>query len=140
MSDSDLIKKAEELLAACQVVTIASVDGNGFPRPVPMAKGETQGCGVVWMATGADSVKVSDFRHNPKAGLCYEKDGSSVCLRGCVEIVADDNIRKAKWQDWYIKHFPGGPADPNYILLRFTAHEATIWIDRHFTHVELKQI
>lgn len=52
-SDCDLIRKAEALLAECSTVTIASVNSDGFPRPVPMAKGETQGCGIVWMATGA---------------------------------------------------------------------------------------
>lgn len=90
---SYLIKKAEQLLAECSTVTIASVNSDGFPRPVPMAKGDTDGCGIVWMAAGADSVKVADFRRNPKAGLCYDKDGASVCLRGIVEVVNDDSIR-----------------------------------------------
>lgn len=135
--NSDLIRKAEALLAECSAVTIASVNSDGFPRPVPMAKGETEGCGIVWMATGADSVKVADFMCNPKAGLCYDKDGSSVCLRGIVEIIDDADIRREKWQDWYINHFPGGPADPNYVLLRFTAKEATFWIDHEFAHIEL---
>lgn len=76
--DGRLRQKAEALLAECATVTIASVNSEGFPRPVPMAKGDTQGCGTVWMATGADSVKVADFRRNPKAGLCYDKGGSSV--------------------------------------------------------------
>lgn len=102
-----------------------------------MAKGETEGCGTVWMATGADSVKVADFRRNPKAGLCYDKGGASVCLRGMVEIIDDDNIRREKWQGWYINHFPGGPADPRYVLLRFVGREATIWIDNEFAHISL---
>lgn len=135
--NSDLIRKAEALLAECSAVTIASVNSDGFPRPVPMSKGDTEGCRTVWMATGTDSVKVSDFRQNPKAGLCYDKDGSSVCLRGFVEIIDDDRVLKEKWQDWYINHFPGGPADPNYVLLRFTAKEATLWIDHEFAHIEL---
>lgn len=72
-----------------------------------------------------------------KAGLCYDKDGASVCLRGTVEIINDVNIRREKWQDWYINHFPGGPADPNYVLLRFVGAEATIWIDHEFAHIQI---
>ena len=45
-----------------------------------MAKGDTQGCGTVWMATGTDSVKVADFKRNPKAGLCYDKGGSKASI------------------------------------------------------------
>lgn len=46
-----------------------------------------------------DSVKVADFRENPKAGLCYQKDGSNVCLRGMVEIIDDAAVRAEKWRD-----------------------------------------
>ena len=103
-----------------------------------MAKGHTVGCNEVWMATGADSDKVADFKINPKAGLCYSSAGDSVALRGTVEIITDDSIRKEMWQDWYIRHFPGGPTDPNYLLLRFIGTEATIWIDGEFAHENLK--
>ena len=139
MLPSNLIRKAEELLAECANVIIASVNSDGFPRPVPMAKGDTEGCGTVWMATGADSVKVADFKRNPKAGLRNDKGGSSVCLRGMVEIIDDDNTRREKWQDWYINHFPGGPDDPNYVLLRFVGTEATIWIDHEFAHIQYEE-
>lgn len=136
--ENELIKKAEVLLGKCSHVVIASVNPLGFPRPVPMAKGLTSGCGEVWMATGADSEKVSDFKQNPKAGLCYDRDGASVCLRGNVEVVTDPQIRNDMWQDWYINHFHGGPTDPNYLLLHFTGEEATIWIDNEFARIKLR--
>lgn len=134
-----LINKAENLLDKCSHVVIASVNPLGFPRPVPMAKGLTRGCNEVWMATGADSVKVRDFKHNSKAGLCYDYEGASVCLRGNVEIVTDSQTRKDMWQDWYINHFQGGPTDPNYLLLHFVGEEATIWIDNEFAHINLRR-
>lgn len=129
-----LVEKATALLAQCKEVTIASVDEDGCPRPVPMSKIHTVGCNEVWMATGAESVKVHDFRKNPKAGLCYALYGDSVALRGEVEIVTDDAVRKSMWQEWFVRHFPGGPTDPNYVLLRFVGHDATIWINGEFAH------
>ena len=84
--------------------------------------------------TSADSVKVNDFRANNKAGLCYDHYGDGVALRGTVEIVTDDAIRKEMWQDWFIHHFPGGPNDPNYVLLHFIGTEATFWINGEFSH------
>lgn len=56
---------------------------------------------------------------------------------GNVEIVTNPQIRKEMWQDWYMNHFPGGPEDPNYLLLRFVGNEATIWIDKEFAHIHL---
>ncbi len=129
-----IVEKAAALLAHCREVTLASINADGFPRPVPMAKGHTAGCNEVWMATGADSVKVADFKTNPKAGLCYASYGDSVALRGRIEIITDDGIRKEMWQDWYINRFPGGPTDPNYVLLHFIGTEATFWINGEFVH------
>lgn len=134
-----IIEKAMALLAQCNEVTLASINADGVPRPVPMSKGHTIGCNEVWMATGADSMKVADFKINPKAGLCYSYYGDSVALRGTVEIVTDDSIRKEMWQDWYINHFPGGSTDPNYVLLHFTGTEATVWINGEFVHQQLNE-
>lgn len=133
-----IVEQAEALLAQCTEVTLASVGADGFPRPVPMSKGRTSGCNEVWMATGADSEKVADFRRSPKAGLCYDCLGDSVALRGTVEIVDDDRIRTQMWQEWYIAHFPGGPSDPNYVLLHFVGTEATIWINGTFARKRLR--
>lgn len=132
-----LEEKAVTLLAQCENVTVASVDSDGYPRPVQMSKIRTKGFSEVWMATSADSVKVKDFRENNKAGLCYEHYGDSVSLRGTVEIVTDDDIRKEMWQDWFIHHFPEGPADKDYTLLHFTGTKATFWINGEFAHSDI---
>lgn len=129
-----LTEKATHLLAQCENVTIASIDNNGYPRPVQMSKIRANGFHEVWMATGADSVKVNDFKANNKAGLCYEHYGDGVSLRGTVEIVTDDTIRKEMWQDWFVHHFSSGPGDPNYVLLHFIGKEATFWINGEFSH------
>lgn len=129
-----LTEKATALLSQCKEVTVASIDINGFPRPVPMSKIQTKSCHEIWLATGADSIKVIDFKQNNKAGLCYSLYGDSVALRGTIEIITDNTTRKAMWQEWFIHHFPGGYTDPNYVLLHFTGLEATFWINREFSH------
>ena len=132
-----LAEKASDLLAQCENVTVSSIDANGYPRPVQMSKIKTNSFHEVWMATSADSVKVADFRQNNKAGLCYDHYGDGVALRGTAEIVTNDSIRKALWQDWFIHHFPGGPTDPNYVLIHFVGTEATFWINNEFARFSI---
>lgn len=129
-----MTEKATHLLSPCKEVTLASVNADGFPRPVPLDKIHSLGCNEVWIMTAADSEKVADFRLNPKAGLSCSFYGDSV---GTVEIITDDETRKRMWQEYFINYFPGGPADPNYVLIRFTGKEATIWINREFAHISI---
>lgn len=135
VDERTMAEKAIALLAQCDDVTITSIDAGGFPRPVPMSKIQTKDYNEVWLATGADSDKVADFKQNNKAGLCYSHYGDSVALRGTVEIITDDTIRKEMWQDWFIHHFPGGYTDPNYVLLHFIGKKAIFWINGEFIKI-----
>ena len=102
-----------------------------------MSKISAEGISTIWMSTGADSLKTLDFLSNPKAGLCFQDKGDSVALTGTVEVVTDEKMQKELWQDWFIEHFPGGPADPGYVLLKFESNYATYWIEGTFIHKNL---
>ena len=109
-----LKEKAKALLQQCEVVTLTSINKEGYPRPVPLSKIKTEGLTTIWFATGNSSAKTKDFRSNPKAGICFYKEGNSVAMTGEVEVVSDTGTKKELWQDWFIHHFPKGPEDPEY--------------------------
>ncbi|HPE65338.1 MAG TPA: pyridoxamine 5'-phosphate oxidase family protein, partial [Synergistales bacterium] len=61
--------------------------------------------------------------------------GDSVTLLGNVAVLTDEQTRKELWQEWFIKHFPKGPDDPDYCVLKFDTVEATVYINEVFeTH------
>ena len=128
MSTKTMKEKAAELLQKCEIVVLSSVNKEGYPRPVPMSKIAAEGISAIWMSTGANSLKTIDFLSNPKAGLCFQEKG---------EVVTDEKLKKELWQDWFIEHFLGGPTDPGYVLLKFTANHATYWIEGTFIHKKL---
>lgn len=84
---NEMIRKGGTLLDACEVITVASVDGKGYPRPVPVVKLAAEGCGQIWFATGAGSRKTAQFRANPKAGVSFFAGQDSVVLTGFIEEV-----------------------------------------------------
>lgn len=137
MTTKTMKEKATEMLQRCEVVVLASVNKEGYPRPVPMSKIAAEGISTVWMSTGATSLKTIDFLSNPKAGLCFRENGNSVALMGEAEVVTDETIKRELWQDWFIEHFPGGPADSGYVLLKFKSNHATYWIEGTFIHKKL---
>ena len=94
MSTKTMKEKAAELLQKCEVVTLASVNKEGYPRPVPMSKIAAEGISTIWMSTGADSLKTIDFLSNPKAGLCFQEKGDSVA-----NIEAQKRQRQYKYEE-----------------------------------------
>ena len=62
-------QQAIGLLDSCEVVTLASIDERGCPRPVVLSKIKMEGIDVIWLSTGTNSEKTKNFIENPKAGL-----------------------------------------------------------------------
>lgn len=127
-------EQAIEILQRCETIVLASVNKDGYPRPVPMSKIHTEGLNEIWMATGKNSLKTKDFIRSSQAGICFSEAENSVAMTGKIEIVTDKAVKEKLWQEWFIVHFPGGVADKNYILLKFTGCHATFWVDGKFCH------
>lgn len=128
-------EKATQIVANAQVITLASIDEGGYPRPVPLSKLGVDGRSI-FVSTGTHSLKTNQFRVNPKAGLSIIDDQSSIIFTGEVEIVVDMAIKRAYWSDWMLAHMPAGVEDPEYTLLKFTPKAATYWIDNEFVREE----
>lgn len=124
-------EKAAQIVAAAQVITVASIDENGYPRPVAMVKIKDEN-GAIYVSTGTTSAKTAHFKANPKAGISIVEGGNSVVYTGEMEIVADEAVKRSLWGDWMLDHFPGGVTDPEYCVLKFTPKSSTYWIDNIF--------
>lgn len=124
-------EKAAKMVADANVITLASIDEHGFPRPVAMVKiGNDKD--VLYVSTGTSSAKTAHFIANPKAGVSIVEGGNSIVYTGDIEIVKDDTLKRSLWSDWMIEHFPCGVEDPEYCVLKFTPKSATYWIDNLF--------
>lgn len=124
-------EKAAQMVATAQVITLASVDENGYPRPVAVVKLKDED-GAIYVSTGTSSAKVAHFKANPKAGVSIVRGGDSIVYTGEIQIVTDDTVKRSVWGDWMLDHFPGGVEDPEYCVLKFIPRSATYWIDNAF--------
>lgn len=131
-------EKAARIVAATQIITVASIDENGYPRPVPMVKLKDEN-GVIYVSTGTSSAKTAHFKANPKAGVSIMKGNDSIVYTGQIEIITDEAVKRSLWGDWMLPHFPGGMEDPEYCVLKFTPQSATYWIDNAFVKNNIYQ-
>ena len=92
MTTKTMKEKATELLQRCEVVTLASVNKEGYPRPVPMSKTPDRS---EFPLSGClpEQIHLKQLIYpNPKAGLCFQDKGDSVALTGKVEVVTDEKM------------------------------------------------
>lgn len=134
--------KAARLLENCDMVTLASVNPQGYPRICTVSKLKAVGFSEIYVETSRRSEiqgKAVHFRANPKASVCYSIGADSVTLVGEVEIIRDPAIKNTFAPLANRTFFKDGVDDPRHVLLRFRAIEATFWIEGRFRTVKYKK-
>lgn len=75
---NEIEEKATALLEKCQVVTLASINENGYPRICSITKVKENGFLEIYFFTSKRSHingKATHFGNNKKASVCYDLGG-----------------------------------------------------------------
>lgn len=128
----EVLLKAQQSVKSLDRVIIGTVDQYGFPRASAISLIKFEGLKKAFFATGLDSGKVRCLKQNKKACICYQPDDDNVTVIGEIDILTDQETKELLWQDWFIGHFPGGPSDPNYCVLKFTGQKGVLWFEKNY--------
>lgn len=104
---------------------LGSVDGEGFPNVRAMLPPrKREGIRTFLFSTNTSSRHAAQFRNDPRACLyfCDRRFFRGVMLRGTVEVLEDQESKDSIWRLGDTTYYPGGRTDPDYCVLRFTAH------------------
>jgi len=107
-----------------KIAFIASVDSEGFPNMKAMLSPcKRNGLREIWFSTNTSSMRVSQYRENPKASVYFydKRFYRGVQLRGTMEVLEDAEIKEELWQSGDEMYYPKGVTDPDYCILKFTA-------------------
>lgn len=138
MDPEALLAASAAIMKRARTATLATIDTSGFPRPVTMAVVAVEGADTVWFATDRSSRKAAHIAACPKSGVAFAEESDSVTLVGTATVVDTPEQKRRLWQDWFIRFFPEGPDDKEYVLLCFKAQEALVYIGGDFQSISLK--
>jgi len=112
-------------IATCVMVTM---DG-AYMRGRPMRGMAREEENAIWFYSDLETHKDEEVRRDPRACLAYSdvKDQSFVSVSGRITPVHDREKIKAMWSEGASVYFPGGPDDPNVILLKFEPEFGEYW-------------
>lgn len=124
------VKTIGAILDKQSVVFISSVDENGMPNTKAMlAPRKREGIRVIYFHTNKSSMRVQQYRKNPKACLyfCDKRFFKGVMLTGIMEVLEDPASKEMLWQEGDTMYYPEGVTDPDYCVLRFTAEQGRFY-------------
>jgi len=109
------------------MVTTIADDGTLHARPIATAQFGVDG--DVYFFTRASGALASDVRARPQIDLSYvAADGTRYAsIAGSAAIVDDRETAKAIWGPWCAEWFPGGPDDPELLLVRVRVVTVEYW-------------
>lgn len=114
---------------------IASVDEAGYPNQKAMfAPRKIEGVRTFYFSTNTSSMRVAQFRANPKASLYFYQRGArctGVMLLGTMEVLESPALKRALWKPTDRIYYPKGVEDPDYCVLKFTADAGRWYCDLH---------
>ncbi|MFD0717216.1 pyridoxamine 5'-phosphate oxidase family protein [Paenibacillus sp. GCM10027626] len=123
------IANSLSLLQRSTISMVGSNDSDGYPHIKGMYKIEAEGLKTIWFSTNTSSSRVSQFTLNPKASV-YHFDSERVeglLLIGQIEIMSDAKTKNRFWKNGWEVYYPLGADDPDYCMLKFTAHRGNYY-------------
>lgn len=129
MTDTDTQQRTQllELARGTTLCMLTTTDASGTFFSRPMTSQQVDDDGVVWFIAARDSRKVAQIGANANASVTMTGDGSWVSLSGRAAVVEDLDKLRELWSSMVEAWLPGGPEDPNAILVRLDVDGAEYW-------------
>ena len=130
MSPEELKKTILDFAASYPYSNLITIDSQGFPKSRMMENTVLDDDLIFYFATFASSDKVAEIKAQSRVNvfLYRPEDHSSISVTGEADIVTDDDVRKARWQDKWSGFWKEGPSDPEYALVR-VAPKKVVYLD-----------
>ncbi len=94
---------------------------------------KAEGVRTFYFSTNTSSLRVAQYRKNPNACLYFYHKGlvryTGVMLKGKMEVLTDQETKNRFWRRGDTLFYKGGPTDPDYCVLRFTAESGRFYRD-----------
>jgi general stress protein 26 len=129
MPETTGVAKLNELIQGTGTAVLTTVRPDGTLHSCPMASHTADEMGILWFIAHNHSEKVEAVRTNQQVNVAYVDDAGQryVSVSGFCELMRDHSLTKQLWQPNYKDWFPGGPDDPELVLLKIDIRQAEYW-------------
>ncbi len=119
-------EKLIELMKDMPIAMMTTFGPDG-PRSVPMARQEVEPDADMWFISARETRHVEDIERDPLVTLTFSSRDSWVAMTGRAAVVDDQAKLEELWNTFAQAWLPGGPDDPNAVLIRVDVDHAEYW-------------
>ncbi len=101
--------------------------GPDGPRSIPMSRQQVEPDAEMWFITARSTRHVADLGHDDRVALTFSSRDAWVALTGTAQVVEDLDKLRELWTAFAEAWLPGGPEDPDAVLLRVDVERAEYW-------------
>ncbi len=128
------LKTIEQFISRQKVSFVCSVDEDSYPNVKAMLKPrERHGLKEFYFSTNTSSLRVRQYRSNPKASIYFYHKGliryTGVMLKGTIEVLTDQETKNRIWRKGDTLFYQQGVTDPDYCVLKFTTVSGRYYCD-----------
>ena len=130
MSRESDFEKLCEMIKAIDLCMLTTVDERDDLHSRPMSlNGDVDEEGNLWFFTSSDSHKASEIERTPNVNVSFVDTGDQqyVSISGTAQLVHDRQKIKELWKPVLKAWFPGGPDQPDVVLLKVKMTKAEYW-------------
>src|SRR5579872_942803 len=133
MDTNDLLRIARETIDQGPMCLAITVDQTGEANARVVQTSKLANEWTLRFMTDRRTRKVEEIERTGRLTLAYQDipANSYVTLVGRAALVDDVTIKTAIWQPASYKWHPGGPMDPNVVLIEFTTDRIELWNSPH---------
>lgn len=126
MTSQDDRAKLAELLDGAWIAMMTTFGPQGA-RALPMARQQTEASAELWFITARDTDHAHAIAADPTVLLTFATGDTWVALTGRAAVVDDLDKLRELWNTFADAWLPGGPEDPNAVLIRVDVEGGEYW-------------
>ena len=119
-------KRLVGLLDDIPIAMLTTFGADG-PRSVPMARQQVDPSAQMWFISARDTGHIRAVEQDPRVSLTFSSRDAWVAVYGRAAVVDDRDKLAELWNTFAEAWLPGGPDDPNAVLLRIDVQHGEYW-------------
>lgn len=126
-----ILKHTTQIMQDSETASFAYMDQNQFPHVATRSIMKTEELSTIYISSNTSGSMAQSVAKDSRGSVCFLNENNNITLVGHYHIISDQELKEELWLDWFINHYPEGPTDPEYCVMKFTTESLSVWVNQN---------